>query len=107
MYKTLYGFIEAVIKVVGERRHEHETQRLFQVIRDLKEQGVAIIYISHRMAEIYEICDTVSVFRDGEFIGTSPLKDVTNDDLIAMMVGRKVENQFPLSLEITWAPIVS
>ena len=74
---------------------EHETQRLFQVIRELKEKGVAIIYISHRMAEIYEICDTISVFRDGEFIGSSPLKDVTNDELIAMMVGRKVENQFP------------
>ena len=74
---------------------EHETQRLFQVIRELKEKGVAIIYISHRMAEIYEICETISVFRDGEFIGSSPLKDVTNDELIAMMVGRKVENQFP------------
>ncbi len=74
---------------------EQETQHLFRVIRNLREQGVAIIYISHRMAEIYEICDTVSVFRDGEFIGTSPLANVTNDDLIAMMVGRKVENQFP------------
>ena len=74
---------------------EHETQRLFQVIRDLKAQGVAIIYISHRMAEIYEICDTVSVFRDGQYIATSPLNEVTNDDLIAMMVGRKVKNQFP------------
>ena len=74
---------------------EHETQRLFQVIRDLKEKGVAIIYISHRMAEIYEICDTVSVFRDGQYIATSPLNEVTNDDLIAMMVGRKVKNQFP------------
>ena len=74
---------------------EHETQHLFRVIRDLKAKGVAIIYISHRMAEIYEICDTVSVFRDGEFIGSSALKDVTNDELIAMMVGRKVENQFP------------
>lgn len=74
---------------------ENETQHLFKVIRDLKAQGVAIIYISHRMAEIYEICDTVSVFRDGEFIGSSPLKDITNDELIAMMVGRKVENQFP------------
>ena len=72
-----------------------ETEHLFRVIRELKAQGVAIIYISHRMAEIYEICDTVSVFRDGQFIGSSALKDVTNDNLIAMMVGRKVENQFP------------
>ena len=74
---------------------EQETQHLFQVIRDLKAKGVAIIYISHRMAEIYEICDMVSVFRDGEFIGSSPLKDVTNEELIAMMVGRKVDNPFP------------
>lgn len=74
---------------------EHETQRLFQVIRELREQQVAIVYISHRMAEIYEICDRVSVFRDGEFIDCTPLKDVSNDDLIAMMVGRRVENQFP------------
>ena len=74
---------------------EQETQHLFRVIRDLKAKGVAIIYISHRMAEIYEICDSVSVFRDGEFIGTSALKDVTNDDLIARMVGRRVKNQFP------------
>jgi ribose transport system ATP-binding protein/inositol transport system ATP-binding protein len=74
---------------------EQETQHLFRVIRDLKKEGVAVIYISHRMAEIYEICDTVSVFRDGEFIGSTPLADVSNDDLIAMMVGRKVENLFP------------
>ena len=68
---------------------EHETQHLFSVIRDLKSKGVAIIYISHRMAEIYEICDTVSVFRDGQYIGTNALKVVSNDALIAMMVARE------------------
>ncbi len=72
-----------------------ETDHLFDVIRDLKKKGVAIIYISHRMEEIFEICEQVSVFRDGEFIDSKPLNDVSREDLIAMMVGRKVENIFP------------
>jgi len=74
---------------------DQETKHLFKTIRDLKAKGVAIVYISHRMAEIYEICDHVSVFRDGEFIGEGELNEITNEDLIAMMVGRKVENLFP------------
>ena len=73
----------------------NETEHLFQTIRDLKEKGVSIIYISHRMEEIFEICDTVSVFRDGKYISTRDLKGVTKQELIAMMVGRNVENVFP------------
>jgi len=65
---------------------DQETKHLFKTIRDLKAKGVAIVYISHRMAEIYEICDHVSVFRDGEFIGEGELNEITNEDLIAMMV---------------------
>jgi len=72
-----------------------ETAHLFRVIRELKEKGVSIIYISHRMDEIFEICDQVSVFRDGTFITACPLADVTRDDLISKMVGRKVSNVFP------------
>ncbi len=72
-----------------------ETDRLFQTIRNLKEQGVTIIYISHRMEEIFKICDSYSVFRDGHFIGTGDVKDISVNDLISMMVGRKVENIFP------------
>ena len=72
-----------------------ETEHLFRVIRNLKEKGVAIIYISHRMDEIFEICDQVSVFRDGTFITSCPLSEVTKDDLISKMVGRKVTNVFP------------
>lgn len=72
-----------------------ETQHLFKTIRELKEKGVSIIYISHRMEEIFEICDTVSVFRDGEYVNTCPLKGVTNQELISMMVGRTVKNIFP------------
>ena len=72
-----------------------ETDRLFQTIRNLKEQGVTIIYISLRMEEIFKICDSYSVFRDGHFIGTGDVKDISVNDLISMMVGRKVENIFP------------
>ena len=72
-----------------------DTDHLFRVIRELKEKGVAIIYISHRMDEIFEICDEVSVFRDGTFVKTCSMSGVTKDELISMMVGRKVENVFP------------
>ncbi len=72
-----------------------ETDHLFRVIRELKEKGVAIIYISHRMEEIFEICDRVSVFRDGTFIKSCSMEGVTRDELISMMVGRKVESVFP------------
>ncbi len=71
-----------------------ETNHLFRTIRELQEKGVAIIYISHRMEEIFEICDRVSVFRDGTYIGERDMKHVTRDELISMMVGRKVENVF-------------
>lgn len=74
---------------------QHETDRLFKIIRELKAKGVSIIYISHRMEEIFDICDRVSVFRDGEYIGTKSLGEVDRDQLITMMVGRKVENIFP------------
>ena len=72
-----------------------ETEHLFSTIRDLKSKGVAIIYISHRMEEIFEICDRTSVFRDGTYVGSKDLEGVTRSELISMMVGRQVENIFP------------
>lgn len=72
-----------------------ETERLFKTIRNLKAQGVTIIYISHRMEEIFQICDSYSVFRDGHFIGTGRVDEISVNELISMMVGRKVENIFP------------
>ena len=72
-----------------------ETNRLFQTIRDLKSKGVAIIYISHRMEEIFEICDRVSVFRDGTYVSSRDMEGVTRDELISMMVGRSIKNVFP------------
>ena len=72
-----------------------ETNRLFEVIRDLKSKGVAIIYISHRMEEIFEICDRVSVFRNGTYVDSREMEGVTRDELISMMVGRDVKSVFP------------
>jgi ribose transport system ATP-binding protein/inositol transport system ATP-binding protein len=72
-----------------------ETERLFKTIRQLKEKGVSVVYISHRMEEIFSICDTVSVFRDGQYIDCKPISEVTQDSLISMMVGREVKNVFP------------
>lgn len=72
-----------------------ETDHLFEVIRELKAKGVAIIYISHRMEEIFEICDQVSVFRNGTYVGTRSMEGVTRDELISMMVGRDVKSVFP------------
>ena len=73
----------------------NETEHLFSTIRDLKAKGVSIIYISHRMEEIFEICDQVSVFRDGTYIESRPIEGVSHEELIRLMVGRTVENVFP------------
>ena len=72
-----------------------ETEHLFDIIRDLKSQGVAIIYISHKMDEIFEICDEVTVFRDGKYVDSMKVSDTSMDDLVSKMVGRQVSNMFP------------
>ena len=74
---------------------EKETAALFATIRLLKQQGMGIIYISHRLEEIREIGDRVTVLRDGHLIGTRAVAEVTVDDLIQMMVGRELKDQFP------------
>ncbi len=72
-----------------------ETLSLFRVINELKAQGCGIVYISHRMKEIFEICDDVTVFRDGQFIAERAVNDLSEERLIEMMVGRKLEDQYP------------
>lgn len=67
-----------------------ETDRLFNLIRQLRAEGLAIIYISHRMAEIYELSDRVSVLRDGTYVGTLERADLTAESLVSMMVGRDI-----------------
>jgi len=74
---------------------EKEVGQLFKIIRKLKKSGVSIIYISHKMDEIFDITDECTIFRDGRFIGTELSEKLTTDDLISMMVGRKVNKIFP------------
>lgn len=72
-----------------------ETASLFRVINELKAQGCGIVYISHRMKEIFEICDDVTIFRDGQFIAEREVTTLREESLIEMMVGRKLEDQYP------------
>jgi len=72
-----------------------DVEILNQQINRLKDEGKAIVYISHRMDEIFEICDTVTVMKDGRHVATKPLSEMTPDTLIALMVGRELEALFP------------
>ncbi len=72
-----------------------ELNALFDIIRDLKKRGIAVIYISHRMEEIFEICETATVMRDGRIIGTVDVAQVSSDQIVEMMVGREVSSAYP------------
>jgi ribose transport system ATP-binding protein len=73
---------------------EHETTRLFQTISQLKARGVGIVYISHRLKEIHQVADRVTVLRDGRHIATRPISETTTDHLVRYMVGREISEQF-------------
>ena len=72
-----------------------EVERLLEVVRELKAQGIGVIYISHRLNEIFEIADRVTVLRDGEHVGTKPIGEFTRDSMIELMVGRSLDQEFP------------
>ncbi len=74
---------------------ENEVNHLFRIIRSLRSRGVAIIYISHKMEEILEISDEVTIMRDGKYIDTLDAKDATTDGIIKLMVGRDLSDRFP------------
>ncbi|MGI6688854.1 MAG: sugar ABC transporter ATP-binding protein [Christensenellales bacterium] len=76
---------------------EKEQVLMFNTIRKLRDAGVTIIYISHRMEEIFDLSDNVSVLRDGKHIATLPVDQVTRDELVSMMVGRTVTNVYPVA----------
>lgn len=73
----------------------HEVERLFGIIRDLKARGIGVIYISHRLEEIGRIADRVSVMRDGVNVGERPIGEITRTQMIEMMVGRELKDEFP------------
>jgi ribose transport system ATP-binding protein len=74
---------------------EHETTTLFKLIRALREKGTGIVYVSHRMEEIFALCDRISILRDGKFVGTRPVPGLAFDEVVKMMVGRTLEARFP------------
>lgn len=74
---------------------DHELEALFALMRTLRRQGLSIIYISHRLEEIFAVSDRVTVMRDGQWVSTQDTCDVTREDLIRMMVGRELTEEFP------------
>lgn len=73
----------------------HEVAKLFEIIRDLKARGIGIIYISHRLDEVFAIADRVTILRDGQNAGERPVTEITRKEMIEMMVGRELKDEFP------------
>lgn len=72
-----------------------EVEKLLSIVRDLRQRGLGIIYVTHRLDEVFAVCDRATVMRDGEHIATEPVADLTRERLIELMVGRKLEAEFP------------
>ncbi len=85
---------------------DKEVSSLFKIIQDLKNKGVAIIYISHKMDEIYQISDRITVLRDGQYIATKSVQELPIKELISMMVGREIEDIFPKNENNTGETII-
>ncbi|MBD3562455.1 sugar ABC transporter ATP-binding protein, partial [Planktothrix sp. FACHB-1355] len=85
---------------------ERETEKLFEVVRRLRNEGIAIIYISHRMEEIYALADRVSVLRDGGYIGSLEKREISAPRLVEMMVGRPLEDLYEHKRQSTVGPVV-
>lgn len=75
---------------------ESESKALFKILHELKNKGIGIIYISHRMGEVFSECDRVTVLRDGEYLGTYNIKDVDRKEIVNKMVGREIDDTYPL-----------
>ena len=83
-----------------------EVQRLYEIIDDLKAQNIAIMFVGHRMEELFRVADRFTIFRDGKYVDTVDKKDVTEQDLIAMMVGRKIETKSYANLDKKGPPVL-
>jgi ribose transport system ATP-binding protein len=74
---------------------DHEVELLYGIIRRLTERGVAILYVSHRLKEIFDLCDTITVMKDGALVSNGPASELTTDELVRRMVGRSISTYFP------------
>jgi ABC-type sugar transport system ATPase subunit len=78
---------------------QHEAERLYALIGRLRERGVTCIYVSHRLEEIFRLCDTITVLRDGRHVATRPVAEVDQPALVEMMIGRRLEDYFPAHVQ--------
>ncbi|BER92662.1 sugar ABC transporter ATP-binding protein [Atrimonas thermophila] len=85
---------------------ENEVKKLFEIIRELKRNGVAIVYISHRLEEVFEIADRVTVLKDGKCMGTFDISELDKDKLISLMVGRSLSETFPPKSKKAGSPVI-
>ncbi len=85
---------------------ESDVKRLFDIVRKLKSRGVGIVYISHRLDELFEIADRVTVLRDGAYVGSRAMAETNAAELVQMMVGRRIESLFPKSAVPIGAPVL-
>src|SRR5262245_15258578 len=89
--KTRILIMDEPSAVLGEK----DLEKLFEVVRSLQAQGIAIIYISHRLKEIFELADQVTVLKDGRYVDTRIVSEVTMDDLVKLMIGRELKDVYP------------
>lgn len=80
---------------------DNEVELLYRIIRTLAERGVAVLYVSHRLKEVFELCDTITVLKDGELVSSSPASELTTAELVRRMVGRSISTFFPPPVEGT------
>ena len=86
---------------------EKETENLMRIIRELKSHGMSILYISHRLSEIFEVCNKATVLKDGHYIWTKDVADISSDDIITAMVGRSISSIYPPKAESVGEEILS
>ena len=86
--------------------NQEQVDKLFEIIRRLSAEGVSFIYISHRLSEVFAICDNVTVLRDGKRVGSRAIGEVTTDGLIAMMVGRTLADIYPKRRRAFGSPVL-
>ncbi|MBR2672442.1 MAG: sugar ABC transporter ATP-binding protein [Oscillospiraceae bacterium] len=77
--------------------NDEEIEKLFSIIKSLREEGKSVIYISHRLDEIFEVGDRVQIMRDGKTVHISPIKDISREDIVRYMVGREIKDMYPIS----------
>ena len=92
---TSYGADVIIMDEPTSALADDEVKTLYRIVADLSRKGVSIIFISHKLEEIFDICDRVSVYRDGQYIATRDCTDITQPELVNMIAGRDITNLFP------------